>query len=191
MFIPQGYSQVNVIMGGAGLPNGAQWTFGVRNNLETDPTSIANAIAAQISASTLMTNFTNAVTINSIRVKNGPGEDGPFSEVAAVIPGTVSGSVVPPNTSLLVKKVTGQGGRRGQGRMFLPGLDESEVDGTGTVGSSRRTAVGTDLNALLLSLSGADLDMVVLHGDPGFAPLDVTALVVQTKVATQRRRLRR
>lgn len=129
------------------------------------------------------------------------GQDGPtlvtISDVSP-IPGTSSDAVVPQNTAYLVRKRTDLGGRRGRGRFYLPGVSEAGVDAVGALGTAHRDALQTavdDWYDFLTAGVGARLyPPVVLHRSEGIgtepAPTPITSFVVESKVATQRRRLR-
>jgi hypothetical protein len=113
------------------------------------------------------------------------------------------------NTSLLVKKVTARGGRRGRGRMFVPGLlPEFEVDQAGNLTAALIGGLQTVFNNLDTALTGIGGGMQLLHDDqvvtsynpvtgkpvtstinPG-PPDPVFQLVVDPRAATQRKRMR-
>jgi len=112
---------------------------------------------------------------------------------------------IPQNSALLVSKGTALGGRRNRGRFYVPGLlNEGVVDNVGNVSASTYQPLFTAfLEDLLVEANTNVLEMVLFHsyewtGDvdpgppPGFpAPTVVTALTVNGRIATQRRRLRR
>lgn len=108
--------------------------------------------------------------------------------------GTSSGTAAPPNVAVLAHKNTGQGGRRGRGRMFLPGVSEGFIDPNGALTSAAITQINSDLASWYSSIVGiATVDDVLLYhnNDLGnLSPTIVTGFTVDSKVATQRRRLR-
>ncbi len=104
--------------------------------------------------------------------------------------GTVTGDGMTPQVAYLIKKLTALGGRRNRGRMYLPGANESKVDGQGNVSSSFVTSLQTAADWFFTDLGTADIGLVILHADSS-TPTDVTGLTAQAKVATQRRRLKR
>lgn len=117
---------------------------------------------------------------------------------ASVTPaiGTGAGSGLPNNCATLVKKSTALGGRRNRGRMYFPTPLEGEVDGAGTNTIGAVTAWNTLLLRLLPgggthTAFGVLGDAVVLHDEGSQTPTEVTDLGCQTKIATQRRRMRR
>lgn len=117
---------------------------------------------------------------------------------ASVTPavGTNGGASLPNNCATLVKKSTTLGGRRNRGRMYFPCPVEGEVDGAGTITIG---AIGSWNTVLLRLLPGGGThtafgvlgDAVVLHDSGSQTPTEVSDLGCQTKIATQRRRMRR
>jgi hypothetical protein len=112
-------------------------------------------------------------------------------------PGVHSSTLIPQNSSWLVHKSTGFGGRRNKGRMYVPGVFESSVNDIGQVDG---TAI-SDWNGSLATFRTAILAVAgvsalsLLHtpsdDDPTPTGTDVTALTMDSVIATQRRRLRR
>ena len=94
---------------------------------------------------------------------------------------------------MLVHKVTAVGGRRGRGRAYIPGAPATAIDNTGVVDSAYMVANQPRLTTFGTACATNDIGLVVLHGGEGTLPVpyDVTNLVLDGKVATQRRRLRR
>lgn len=114
--------------------------------------------------------------------------------------GSMGSQSLTSNTAVLVKKRTAQSGRRGQGRMYIPGgiIAEGDVGNNGSMSAGAVAALQTRFTDFLDDLNAAfDPDEVVLWhslgGPSGVEVLPgtpVTALVVDTVVATQRRRMR-
>lgn len=98
----------------------------------------------------------------------------------------------PPNTAILIKKLTNSAGRKNRGRMYVPGTPESITDNVGDIGSSNETGFNTALGLFFnqLILVPNVLGLVLLHSDDLDAPTPITGFKVDRKVATQRRRLR-
>lgn len=129
------------------------------------------------------------------------GQDGPTTvEISTATPDTGIGAAttLPPNSAYLVRKRTDLGGRRGRGRMYLPCVAEGAVDNVGNVSSGTVAAIQTALDEWhehLTALVGGRLyPPVVLHRSEGIgtepAPTPVTRFTIDSKIATQRRRLR-
>lgn len=113
--------------------------------------------------------------------------------------GLANSSALPPNSAVLIRKQTGLAGRRGRGRMYVPGVLEGSVDNVGLLTSTYRGSLQTAYDLWLTGLeegvsSILPMPPVVLHRSEGAgvepAPTPVTSLTVETKIATQRRRLR-
>lgn len=105
---------------------------------------------------------------------------------------------VPPNCAILVAKRTAFIGRHYRGRMFLPAGHgvESEITDQGTLAGAIVTGMNNDFDSLLGAMGVDSINPVLFHQyDPVLLqePLDptpITALHVQSLLATQRRRLR-
>lgn len=192
MIIPVDYSQVNLKWTGNGLPLGAQTTWGIANDDDLPPSDIAQKALTAWDDCGVMDNMSVQVSVTSCLVKNGPNQIGPAAEVAATVAGTSGSEPLPPNVSLLVSKNTAAGGRMGKGRLFLPGLPEGSTPGGGVVAPTPLAEVQGKMNALLGHLRDSNIPMVLLHSKVGIIelPLEVTSLTVQSRMATQRRRLR-
>ena len=107
-------------------------------------------------------------------------------------PGGNAGAASPPNTAMLVKKGTSRGGRKGRGRMFVPGLPADYVADTGFL-AGVQGVLNDQFNTLMTGLKTDlnDAELVLLHSEPGDGDPDViTSFTVDNMVATQRRRLR-
>lgn len=190
MTIPAGFGQMSVVHIGGGIVGEAIWTLGFDNNAGDSPQEIADNMKVNFAALDYGDLLSSQVTCSAIRVKLGPDETGPSAEATNIIVGTVGGEPAPANCATLVHKTTLLGGRKGRGRMYLPGMatnalgDDSEIDG----------AHQTLVEAFVLGLSSvmvlASLPAHLLHSD-STSPTAIEALVVDPKLATQRRRMRR
>lgn len=106
--------------------------------------------------------------------------------------GVAAAGALPPNCAVLVRKLTAAGGRRGRGRLYMPGLPDSLCNAIGTITAGTVTSLQGDFDSVqtqLLAISGVE-DLVLFHDTAPFDPTPITEFVVQTKIATQRRRLR-
>lgn len=110
--------------------------------------------------------------------------------------GTVAGEgssvAYPPNTAYLVRKVTTAPGRHGRGRMYIPGVGQGAAFDNGVLLTGfldgLNDALGEFITAALLIEGVTELQLY--HETESPSPSQVVALVGQSKVATQRRRLR-
>jgi len=104
-------------------------------------------------------------------------------------------AAVPNNVATILRKSTALGGRRNRGRMFVPCPLESETSAAGVYTGPGITAWNT---AAALIMPGGSIhtafgflgDAVVLHDEGSQTPAVVTNLTCQSRVGTQRRRLR-
>lgn len=167
-------------------------TFGVVGTQVEDPVEIAENVKTAVETSNFLANSTSEVRITSILVKHGPNDTGPAAELGVQIFGETSGNAVPPQVAVLIRKNTVQGGRKGQGRFFLPGIPEAGVSSAGVLDQAYVNDIQAAMDAFHESLADQLMPMLLLHSVEGSSdlPLAVTRLVVQSKVATQRRRLR-
>lgn len=107
------------------------------------------------------------------------------------LPGNTTTDPVTSNTSLLVKKTTGVGGRANRGRMYVPGAPAVKVAPNGSVESAFRGDIQDDLDDIIAAAPADPFGgYVVLHTDDSVEPTPITNLTLEAVVATQRRRLR-
>jgi hypothetical protein len=102
---------------------------------------------------------------------------------------------LPPNCAVLLRKHTGLGGRAGRGRMFIPGFQlTGNTQPNGTINGSLVTEWNNDALAWRLALESDTvppaIPPVLFHAIDTVPPTPITALTIDPKVATQRRRLR-
>lgn len=104
----------------------------------------------------------------------------------------------PPNTSILVRKTSNRGGKRGRGRMFLPPawVGEGSIDHLGFWTASG-SLLESYLDLMIDNLAANDLQPMLLHAPskvnpaaPVPPPTVITGFVLTSQVATQRKRLR-
>lgn len=134
--------------------------------------------------------------LGSIAQAGSDGGPGPIGEAPLVIDGTRAAGTVPSNCAVLVRKITGQGGRRNRGRMFLPpfALSESGVTNRGQLEGADRTLLQNQLDNAMAALGAgpnAVLSPVLFHSELPTTPTPITSWSVQGTIATQRRRMRR
>jgi hypothetical protein len=195
MIIPSGFAQSNIRFTGAAVPLGAEITIGweLASFPGPTPAAVAEAIADAWSP-TIHEVLVNTLILSEVYVKFGPNDVGPSGSAFRNIPGSDVASAVPPNTAALVRKNTSQGGRRGRGRMYVPGVPDPHVDGSGTISTVMLNLLQVGIDDFVAATFTAGLVGVVLHA-PGAsttpAPSQIDTWAVQSTVATQRDRLRR
>lgn len=115
------------------------------------------------------------------------------------IVGTLAQQNLPPNTAYLVKKSTGLAGRANRGRVYVPPYEISEgtIDNSGYLsgaGQALRQASWNTFLAAVEAITPGNTTLQLLHTstlvDPTPNSTTVTAVTVDGRVATQRRRLR-
>lgn len=173
-------------------------------------------------ATTVLLNISSSTTLLGVtlRVKQDGGDFLVFESNAASVTGGAAGAAAPQNTALILRKVTTRGGRRGKGRMFIPGIPEGVVDQAGILTATARTDFTTLAGQFLAALSatavagppaqapvvttiqhsnstttsrssgGGVRTITVVEGAAGPAPDDIVQYAVDPRVGTQRRRLR-
>jgi hypothetical protein len=193
MEIPPGFAQINLVFNGLAVPRGAQCVYGVlvtSGGVNTTPAQVAQ-VAANAFSVDLAQRVVNNITLKEVKVKFGPNTTGPDHTLTAGIQGQQNSSGDAPQVAVLIRKVTPFGGRQGKGRMFLPGLAEAVTDTGGTLQGQYRVDLQQDMTDWLTFHDNAGLPVQLLHAEAGLAPFVVTAMEVQSLVATQRRRLRK
>lgn len=112
-------------------------------------------------------------------------------EWVAPVVGTGGGNPLPSNCAILVHKRTQLGGRRGRGRMYLPAFTAGELDvnASGTIDTVDHAAIQAELGVFRTTLVANDVPPMLYHSDGG-AGTEITNLVLDTRIGTQRRRMR-
>lgn len=124
-------------------------------------------------------------------------QTGPVAFASSGLPvtGTLSGTSVPNNVTVALTKRTDQRGRSYRGRIFHPGLAQTDIT-TNTIVAGALTAILAAWTALLVVSDGTNpCEMCVVSRFQGGAPLGtgihtiVTGLTSDGIVDSQRRRL--
>ena len=196
MLIPVGFANVVALFQVTGDSELMQTSLGVdHSTFGTDPTEIAQRVWTSF-MSELGGGMSTEIELVSVDVVVGQdGGDPITTNVPMGISGLDGDFPLPPNTALLIKKSTGTGGRRGRGRMFIPGFSLfGQIDPAGVIGSTRlgelQTATTDWYEGLLDDTVDPALPPVLFHATAPFTPSPILTLSVDSKVATQRRRLR-
>jgi hypothetical protein len=194
MIIPIGYAQVNLRFTGTAVPTGAEMTFGLDiGGIPGTLTALADEIADAWDTQGCQARQNDQCVLATLLVKEGPNITGPSVEISPGLAGGQSGEAGPPNTAALVRKVTSDGGRAGRGRMYFPGVTEGNMDHGGIYDPTERGLLEVALENFRNVIDVYGAPWVVLHasGSPISTPSPITALEVDGRLATQRRRLRR
>lgn len=154
----------------------------------------ANAVFAAY-ATTMMGATDNDLTLSSVTLS--VGQDGPGGSVdsdATPVPGTSTGTFAPVAMAPVVRKTTNVLGRRGRGRMFIPGvIQESGVEPDGRLTTTFRNQLQGLCDNFFAELTTNDPSLApyLLHSE-GLAtePTLITSLTVTPVVGWIRGRIR-
>lgn len=149
----------------------------------------------------LMSELVTVTGAEYVDLDSAEGDTGSVTPSAGLtVTGGDSAQPVPINTAVLVRKNT-EGGRAARnGRMFLPGMAEVNVDGAGIIASVSRTAWQTAADAFLNTVNDGGIaspeQVMVVVSRPTVSATpgtfnEVTSLNVSSLMATQRERMRR
>lgn len=191
MHLPTGYAEITINFGALG--GGSDRSIVLGANAAAFGGSAADMAALVVDAYNdhLVDYVAAGWEAEEIRVKYGPRDSGEEAVVSSGIgTGTWSGSMMPPQVALLINKQTPLGGRKHKGRIYWPFCTEAYADDTGDIGSTQAANVTDKFEDFRTQLNGVNVDLVLLHAHPDDEPNLITALTCQTKIATQRRRLR-
>lgn len=176
------------------------------NNVGASAQSVVNTWQTNFNAQ-LAPFLDSQVTVEKPTINLGDGSAVPLQATAtgAAVAGTITGAMPPPQIAVLIKKVTGHGGKKNRGRIYLPWfVNEADVDETGVIASSPLASMQTNATALKTALNTAGTWIQVSNKDLATDPtsgkkyvtalhngFEVGQLIVESVVATQRRRLER
>jgi hypothetical protein len=196
--IPEGYAQIAIEHRGDGDPDPWYVTFGMDLNGSTATPLEAVQAIIDVYGSTIRPELWSGLQVSGAQCALGTSDPEPlrfFANNLGTQAGGLSGTFLPQNCALLVRKNTGVGGRRNQGRFFIPGMvSEGACNNVGQIEAGSLVAYQTAINSFLTTLNDESegREMVILHNDPptGLGPTAVTSLTVSNTISTQRRRLR-
>jgi hypothetical protein len=199
MPIPEGYGEATFVFSVAGDPENMTFSMGFKgaSGSVADLTQAFTDLVAEFTSNVIPTagDLLEGWTWVSVEgILNPTG----LPNVELVVPKNVAGTNVasspPPNVTLLIAKRSNLAGRANRGRVFLPpyGLDETDVDQTGTIDGAAVALIQTKWTGWIddFGFATAGNEMVILHASALEAPTEMTEFLVRSKVATQRRRLR-
>lgn len=185
------HGQITIVFGGPALPTAGVCTMGVQTE------GITLSAGVLLPLTDIFEDFhgemsTAAVVMTRIELKRGPSETGPSWARGINIPGHAPGECIPPNTAVLVRKELADISGRFAGRMYWPGYSESAVGNDGTITNASMGFISSACTKLFTDLQALNLNPVVFGGPSSIGGASsVVALTPQSRVATQRRRLRR
>lgn len=187
--IPVGNGQANIRFTGPAAPRGSEVTLGLDLDLVATPAEVAELVAANWVTNCLVLQSSNIV-LEEVYVKFGSNATGAAGIFTVGSAGSLGTGTVTPQVALLVRKNTGQGGRQGRGRMYVPGLVETDVEPGGEVQGPDVQAWQDAMDAFYTQLVADDIPPLLLHSTDTVPPYAITSFTVDALTATQRRRLR-
>lgn len=207
LVIPPGFAQVALRFELTGDTDPIYITHGVDISDVADIPAISQRIyKAMVGTGGPIENMSNKYRLTRIHMSVGQDGGPPtIYEQTVAFDGAATSDPLPQNCAVLVRKRTGLGGREGRGRMYVPGLPEAQCNEAGVIGSGYLSTLAGEWIGYLAYLStaasgsGATAEkpchMYILHTAPQIggapAPTLVTSLAVDSRIATQRGRLRR
>ncbi len=200
LVIPPGYAHVIHSMTLVGDPEPMAVTYAVELSTagEADPQGTVLALHDNF-GSQIMDMVANVYTLNQTEmrwVQTGGTEVLTALQVSNW-PGLSAGNALPQNSAFLLLKRSALLGRRFRGRMYVPGVDEINVDAKGAFVTSVYGTLNTIVGGFFVglnALAGVEFMVILLSTSllsPTPAPTQVTSLYLDKVIATQRTRLRR
>lgn len=166
-------------------------------HVNKDENTFISAVAQNIADSWvefMLLSQVSAVKLKRVRVRGMNGLD--YAEVTANASGANASAGTPPQVALLGRKVTPGLPRKRYGRIFLVGIGDADIDDGGNISTTILNAVNTRFTGFLTDLAAGNHPMVqpfwqtTVNGRTFSDFYPVASLVAQSKVATQRRRVR-
>lgn len=189
-YIPPGEYEIAYKHSQGGVSQPAIVTLGLRysgSDFEADYANATNGWSAR-----MMPMFGPAITFVGATYRT---NEGTVAETTRAVSGLNANETAPYNVAYLVHKHNFTVGRRGNGRMFLPGVDEESVSPAGALEPSHFATLQTALTAFYDGLVSDEFQPVLFHSptpdDPTPFSSFVTGFGLDVRVATQRNRLRR
>lgn len=142
---------------------------------------------------TFMEQCSSSVSITSVDfVIGGDSEDDLVIQEGITAVGQQGPDMMPLNNSALISKVTGVGGRRNRGRMYVPGVPEASYENNGQLDVTAQVGWQSNLDAVfdLAAALAPPATPVLFHETAPFTVTPITALLIVPLIASQRRRIR-
>lgn len=197
IIVPLNFANAVIRWGLTGDPEPMVCTLGLAGLIGMSPEEIATEVFEDLTTSGSLcaaTNMSTAYQLQGVTVYLQTETGFAIGAHDDVVQGAGNVTPLPSNCAYLVRKSTGQGGRRNRGRMFLPPfMDiEANVSPTGSILGSfvaLQARLDTFYNNLTTDVDGDALVPVLFHSD-GSSPTVITGLALQNIIATQRTRMR-
>lgn len=167
-------------------------TYSVLNQLGATASQVAQQVGEDF-INIIQPIMDSQVTFSETLAYEGPTPSVVVGGYPSTEVGDSTSAKPPPSVNLLVHKRTGYIGRRSRGRMYVPWvLDEGSLNEVGTVTPAALAVRQNAFSSFLSLIAGRGLPMHLCHSEPtSGTPLEVTELVCDPIVGSQRRRVRR
>jgi len=192
--IPQDYGNAQFVYQVTGITRPMTWALGFKNEASEPAQACATFIRVIMEGNAMAAagNMGNKWTFVKVLATTNSLAGLVTGESPSNRAGTSSAGRPPCNGAVLVRKVTGLGGRTRRGRLFHPVtfLDEAAIDEAGNIAGASVTTVQGWFDSLRTAMETAGFPIYLLHENPAATPTLVSNLLVQGQLATQRRRMR-
>jgi len=206
--IPVGFAQVKFEFTVTGVTRAMCTTLGIGR-----PSSGGDALVAHDLANDMAAHWakffpapstTNAYRFNGCTAavqEMADSQDVAHSDASIFVAGGLGQKSPPINSAILVEKHTSKGGKRYRGRMYLPPcyITANATGSAGEIDGAEFAATQIKLNNFFEAVVEGDgtkpYQPVLLHnqkegGEVSYIPTEITALVLDRQLATQRKRMR-
>lgn len=195
MALPVGYAQASFVFQCTGISDPIVTTIGCQPQGGISAATIADAVYTSWTSATAPfapAKVANSYTLTSVDVTLETASGPVLGQKLVNAAGTMVTVVVSAQVCVIARKQTARGGRKGRGRMFLPGaiLVEANIDSAGIILPAFRTTLDTNLTAALSLMSSNSVPAFLLHSDPLITPDAIIGMSTVSVCGTQRRRLR-
>lgn len=202
LYVPDGFGIVRFKYSLSGDPEEMNITIGFNASTESDVDELAEEFDTLFRATDSLMDATTRLFTGwsylGANVSFKVDGDWVFGEANTTVNGTSSGETPTVNVAVLVKKRTGLGGRWNRGRLYMPPymIAESQLSKLGIIDSGETDDLNDRWEVFRQAVdSSAVVNTLVLLHYPRTAdmtpdPTNLTSFLVDTLVATQRRRLR-
>lgn len=128
-----------------------------------------------------------------IDLSSSGGASGPIGALTGPLTGGDSGFMAPPNVCVLVKMATLNSRSQRSGRMYLPGVNEDQLQANGALTDTYQDDTQAAIATWWDYLDSQNIVPVVNSkaSAGSYEPTTITSMDVQALAATQRRRLRK
>lgn len=194
--VPEGYSDVTLIVTAAGITREFTTSIGIAP-ITLDPPTPAEIADNFYDISTAADRpwhpslMSNQYTFQGVSVRTTVDGLPLIGTHLDPVQGTNSLGPSPCNCALLVKKNTAAGGRKNRGRMYVTPhiIAETHVNAVGVIDDDVVATVQTWFDSWVDDIVGLDYEGVLFHSD-STTPTQLSSLSVESLIATQRRRMR-